>query len=130
MAQSLRDIDLVFIEEAFERMLLDYDRVFLSMGIPACLWRRTGEIYKGNRAFTELIGLDGHLMRDVRLLPVYPHPLLTRTLGKAMYLPTDGRGVGSKLLGGKSLRSLEIERSQNRYRNTATSHSTRAKRPF
>ena len=74
MAQSLRDLDLVFIEEAFERMLLDYDRVFLAMGIPACLWRRTGEIYKGNRAFTELIGLDGHLMRDVRLRLVYPHP--------------------------------------------------------
>lgn len=67
VAQSLRDLDLVFIEEAFERMLLDYDRVFLAMGIPACLWRRTGEIYKGNRAFTELIGLDGHLMRDGRL---------------------------------------------------------------
>jgi hypothetical protein len=38
--------DLVFIEEAFERLLLDYDRVFSAMGIPACLWRRTGEIYK------------------------------------------------------------------------------------
>lgn len=130
MAQSLRDLDLVFIEEAFERMLLDYDRVFLAMGIPACLWRRTGEIYKGNRAFTELIGLDGHLMRDVSLLPIFPHPLLTRTLGKAMYLPTDGRGVGSKLLGGQSLRSLELEPPHNRYRNMATSRLTRAKKPF
>ncbi|KAH8833721.1 hypothetical protein DL96DRAFT_1666768 [Flagelloscypha sp. PMI_526] len=41
--------DLVFIEEAFERMLLDYDRVFSAMG------------------FTELLGLDGNLMRDGRL---------------------------------------------------------------
>ncbi|KAJ6604992.1 hypothetical protein B0H10DRAFT_2314036 [Mycena sp. CBHHK59/15] len=56
VAQSLRDIDLVFIEEAFERMLLDYDRVFSAMGVPACLWRRTGEIYKGNREFSELVG--------------------------------------------------------------------------
>ncbi|QRV85022.1 Fungal Zn(2)-Cys(6) binuclear cluster domain [Ceratobasidium sp. AG-Ba] len=36
----------------------DYDRVFSAMGIPACLWRRTGEIYKGNREFAELVGVD------------------------------------------------------------------------
>ena len=59
--------DLVFIEEAFERLLLDYDRVFSAMGVPACLWRRTGEIYKANREFTELIGMDGYMMRDVRI---------------------------------------------------------------
>lgn len=87
VAQSLRDLvratpssiatknvitfllqDLVFIEEAFERLLLDYDRVFSAMGVPACLWRRTGEIYKGNREFTELVGVDGYMMRDVRLI--------------------------------------------------------------
>ncbi|KAL0945753.1 hypothetical protein HGRIS_012042 [Hohenbuehelia grisea] len=67
VAQSLRDIDLVFIEEAFERMLLDYDRVFSAMGVPACLWRRTGEIYKANREFTELVGVEGYMMRDGRL---------------------------------------------------------------
>jgi PAS domain-containing protein len=59
--------DLVFIEEAFERLLLDYDRVFSAMGVPACLWRRTGEIYKANREFAELVGLDGYMMRDVCL---------------------------------------------------------------
>jgi len=47
--------------------LLDYDRVFSAMGVPACLWRRTGEIYKGNREFTELVGVDGYMMRDGRL---------------------------------------------------------------
>lgn len=57
--------DLVFIEEAFERLLLDYDRVFSAMGIPACLWRRTGEIYKGNREFAELVGVEGHMLREV-----------------------------------------------------------------
>jgi len=57
----------VFIEEAFERLLLDYDRVFSAMGVPACLWRRTGEIYKANREFTELVGVDGVMMRDGRL---------------------------------------------------------------
>jgi len=66
IAQSLRDIDLVFIEEAFERLMLDYDRVFSCMGIPACLWRRTGEIYKGNREFAELVGVEGYMLRDGR----------------------------------------------------------------
>jgi hypothetical protein len=60
--------DLVFIEEAFERLMLDYDRVFACMGIPACLWRRTGEIYKGNREFAELVGVEGYMLRDVSLL--------------------------------------------------------------
>ncbi|EPQ50825.1 hypothetical protein GLOTRDRAFT_118212 [Gloeophyllum trabeum ATCC 11539] len=67
IAQSLKDMDLVFIEEAFERLLLDYDRVFSVMGVPACLWRRTGEIYKGNREFAELVGVDGYMLRDGRL---------------------------------------------------------------
>lgn len=67
VAQSLRDLDLVFIEEAFERLLLDYDRVFSAMGVPACLWRRTGEIYKGNREFSELVGVEGYMLRDGRL---------------------------------------------------------------
>ncbi|KAH8102096.1 hypothetical protein BXZ70DRAFT_930237 [Cristinia sonorae] len=66
-SESLTDIDLVFIEEAFERLLLDYDRVFSAMGVPACLWRRTGEIYKANREFAELVGVDGYMLRDGRL---------------------------------------------------------------
>ncbi|BGP14531.1 hypothetical protein JCM10213_005181 [Rhodosporidiobolus nylandii] len=57
IAAGLTDLDLVFIEEAFERLLLDYDRVFSSMGIPSCLWRRTGEIYKGNKEFAALVGV-------------------------------------------------------------------------
>ena len=55
----------MFIEEAFERLLLDYDRVFSAMAIPACLWRRTGEIYKANREFAELVGVDNYMLRDV-----------------------------------------------------------------
>jgi hypothetical protein len=50
--------------------LLDYDHVFLTMGVPACLWRRTGEIYKGNHEFSELVGVDGYMMRDVSCLDV------------------------------------------------------------
>ncbi|KAJ3041537.1 hypothetical protein HDV00_009012 [Rhizophlyctis rosea] len=63
VAQCLTDIDLVLVEEAFERLLLDYDRVFSSMGMPAALWRRTGEIYKANREFGALVGLP---MEDLR----------------------------------------------------------------
>jgi len=59
--------DLVLIEEAFEHMMLDYDRVFACMGVPACLWRRTGEIYKANREFAELVGVEGYMLRDVSL---------------------------------------------------------------
>ncbi len=55
-------------------MLLVYDRVFSAMGVPACLWRRTGEIYKGNRQFSELVGIDGIMLRDVRIL-FLPSPL-------------------------------------------------------
>lgn len=67
VAQSLTDIDLVLVEEAFERLLLDYDRVFSSMGIPACLWRRTGEIYKGNKEFAALVGVPVEMLREGRL---------------------------------------------------------------
>ncbi|ANZ77789.1 BA75_05037T0 [Komagataella pastoris] len=55
IAKTLKDIDLILVEEHFERMLLDYDRVFTSMAIPACLWRRTGEIYRGNKEFASLV---------------------------------------------------------------------------
>ncbi|VEU19620.1 DEKNAAC100890 [Brettanomyces naardenensis] len=55
IAKTLKDIDLILVEENFERMLLDYDRVFTSMAIPACLWRRTGEIYRGNKEFASLV---------------------------------------------------------------------------
>lgn len=67
VAQQLTDIDLIYIEEAFERLLLDYDRVFASQGIPACLWRRTGEIYKANKEFAELIGVSIDALREGRL---------------------------------------------------------------
>jgi hypothetical protein len=37
------------------------------MGVPACLWRRTGEIYKGNKEFAELVGVAPELLRDGKL---------------------------------------------------------------
>lgn len=67
IAQSLLDVDLVLVEESFERMLLDYDRVFTSMAIPACLWRRTGEIYRGNKEFAGLVEASVDDLRDGKL---------------------------------------------------------------
>ncbi|KAI9009687.1 hypothetical protein BC832DRAFT_597219 [Gaertneriomyces semiglobifer] len=64
VARCLTDYDLVMVEEAFERLLLDYDRVFSAMGIPACLWRRTGEIWKSNKEFAALVGLPIEQLKD------------------------------------------------------------------
>ncbi|KAI5786760.1 hypothetical protein FPQ18DRAFT_368442 [Pyronema domesticum] len=65
--QSLTDLDLVHVEEWFEKSLLEYDRVFASMAVPACLWRRTGEIFRGNKEFAELINVPIEQMRDGKL---------------------------------------------------------------
>ena len=67
IAKSLKDVDLVLVEEGFERMLLSYDRVFTSMSIPACLWRRTGEIYRANKEFASLVDCTVDDLRDGRL---------------------------------------------------------------
>ena len=63
--QKLTDLDLVSVEEWFEKILMEYDRVFASMAIPACLWRRTGEIFRGNKEFAELIKAPIETLRDV-----------------------------------------------------------------
>lgn len=64
IAKSLKDVDLVLVEESFERMLLSYDRVFTSMSMPACLWRRTGEIYRANKEFASLVDCTVDDLRD------------------------------------------------------------------
>lgn len=67
IARSLKDVDLVLVEEGFERMLLSYDRVFTSMSMPACLWRRTGEIYRANKEFGSLVDCTVDDLRDGKL---------------------------------------------------------------
>lgn len=62
---SLTDIELVLVEMWFERSLMEYDRVFASMAIPACCWRRTGEIFRGNKEMAELIHVPIESLRDV-----------------------------------------------------------------
>ncbi|KAL8785378.1 MAG: hypothetical protein Q9213_003384 [Squamulea squamosa] len=63
--QTLTDMQLVRVEMWFERSLMEYDRVFASMAIPACCWRRTGEIFRGNREMAELIHVPIEQLRDV-----------------------------------------------------------------
>lgn len=54
------------------------------MAIPACLWRRTGEIYKANREFAELVGVDGFMLRDVSAMYcLLSDLLLTFVAGRA-----------------------------------------------
>ena len=65
-AQGLTDLQLLYVEMWFERQLMDYDRVFASMAVPACCWRRTGEIFRGNKEMAELINVPVDQLRDVR----------------------------------------------------------------
>jgi hypothetical protein len=37
------------------------------MGIPACLWRRTGEIYRGNKEFAQLVNVPIEMLREVTM---------------------------------------------------------------
>ncbi|TPX32048.1 hypothetical protein SmJEL517_g04740 [Synchytrium microbalum] len=64
VGQTVTEMDLVWAEEAFERHMLEYDRTFSAMGMPACLWRRTGEIMKANREFAALLGIELAQLKD------------------------------------------------------------------
>lgn len=63
---ALTDIQLIYVEMWFEQSLMEYDRVFASMAIPACCWRRTGEIFRGNKEMAELIHVPMERLRDVK----------------------------------------------------------------
>jgi hypothetical protein len=81
-------------------LLLDYDRVFSAMGVPACLWRRTGEIYKGNREFSELVGVDGYMLRDVKAFFEPWHLNTEHFSGPSLHLWAYGWRICCQLLGG------------------------------
>jgi hypothetical protein len=72
-AQGLTDMQLVYVEMWFEKQLMDYDRVFASMAVPACCWRRTGEIFRGNKEMAELINVPVDRLRDVSISPFLFH---------------------------------------------------------
>jgi len=62
---ALTDLELVTVEMWFDSALMEYDRVFASMAVPACCWRRTGEIVRGNKEMAELIHVPVERLRDV-----------------------------------------------------------------
>ncbi|KAJ6439500.1 Zn cluster transcription factor Rds2 [Purpureocillium lavendulum] len=66
-AQGLTDMQLIYVEMWFEKQLMDYDRVFASMAVPACCWRRTGEIFRGNKEMAELINVPVDQLRDGKI---------------------------------------------------------------
>ncbi|KAL8643067.1 MAG: hypothetical protein Q9228_000306 [Teloschistes exilis] len=68
--QALTDYELVRVEMWFERSLMEYDRVFASMAIPACCWRRTGEICRGNKEMAQMIHVPIEQLRDVGVFDV------------------------------------------------------------
>ena len=43
----------------------ELEKLMSYTGTPTVAWRRTGEIYKANREFAELVGVDGYMLRDV-----------------------------------------------------------------
>ncbi|KAK0634591.1 hypothetical protein B0T17DRAFT_513724 [Bombardia bombarda] len=65
--QALTDMDLVIVEMWFEKTLMEYDRVFASMAVPACCWRRTGEIFRGNKEMAELINVPVESLRGGKI---------------------------------------------------------------
>ncbi|KAK4221468.1 meiosis protein SPO22/ZIP4 like-domain-containing protein [Podospora fimiseda] len=72
--QGLSTWDLTLVEMKIEESLMDYDRVFASMAIPACCWRRTGEIFRGNKEMAELIKVP---VEDLRGGKISLHEILT-----------------------------------------------------
>ncbi|KAI1330715.1 hypothetical protein F5Y16DRAFT_362460 [Xylariaceae sp. FL0255] len=65
--QGLTDIELIYVEMWFEKSLMEYDRVFASMAVPACCWRRSGEIFRGNKEMAELIHVPVERLRDGKI---------------------------------------------------------------
>lgn len=53
---SLRESDLIFMEQCFQRTLLTYDNFIKISGTPTIVWRRTGEIVYVGKEFTILTG--------------------------------------------------------------------------
>ncbi|GAA5953252.1 hypothetical protein JCM3765_007453 [Sporobolomyces pararoseus] len=127
IASGLTDLDLVFIEEAFERLLLDYDRVFSSMGIPSCLWRRTGEIYKGNKEFAALVGvpienLQGGKLAIYELMAEESAVNYWEKYGNIAFDVGQKAVLTSCVLINQSI----LSRSQKRKRNQSSSEATMA----
>lgn len=53
---ALKEDDLIFMEQCFQRTLMEYDNFIACSGTPTIVWRRTGEIESVGKEFCILTG--------------------------------------------------------------------------
>ncbi|CED83301.1 Zn(2)-C6 fungal-type DNA-binding domain [Phaffia rhodozyma] len=64
---SLSKEEKILIEEGFQRLVLQMDRCFTVVRTPSLFWRRTGQIFKANNEFANLLGIDINWFKDGKL---------------------------------------------------------------
>lgn len=61
--------DLAFMEQCFQRVLLEHEKIFYYLGVPTALWRRTGQIAAVGPEFCMLTGISAsHLMDNTHYI--------------------------------------------------------------
>lgn len=53
---TLTEEDMIFMEQSYQRTLLEYDKFISQIGTPTCVWRRNGQISYVNDEFSLLTG--------------------------------------------------------------------------
>ncbi|SCU81230.1 LAFA_0C03466g1_1 [Lachancea sp. 'fantastica'] len=56
IAVTLTEEDMIFMEQCYQRTLLEYDQFISQIGTPTCVWRRNGQVSYVNDEFTLLTG--------------------------------------------------------------------------
>ncbi|CCH60855.1 hypothetical protein TBLA_0D03550 [Henningerozyma blattae CBS 6284] len=55
-AVTLTEEDMIFVEQSYQRTLLEYTKHISKVGVPTCIWRRNGQISYMNEEFEILTG--------------------------------------------------------------------------
>ncbi|SCU77920.1 LADA_0A02872g1_1 [Lachancea dasiensis] len=56
IAVTLTEEDMIFMEQCYQRTLLEYDQFISQIGTPTCIWRRNGQVSYVNDEFSLLTG--------------------------------------------------------------------------
>ncbi|SCU84047.1 LAME_0C07976g1_1 [Lachancea meyersii CBS 8951] len=56
IAVTLTEEDMIFMEQCYQRTLLEYDQFISQVGTPTCVWRRNGQVSYVNDEFSLLTG--------------------------------------------------------------------------
>lgn len=59
---TLKEEDLIFMEQCFQRTLLEYHKYLQISGTPTMIWRRTGQILFVSNEFTMLTGWSAEML--------------------------------------------------------------------